>query len=142
VTSDVPTRSNAPFPLHFFLPLPPLDEVLDAATRLNIAGRRRRLAKEEEEQQQQQQRQQQPQPQRAKTSTTMFCQGEAFVQIHIEDEGDEDEVLDAVVEDTVVDVLAARVEGNEWWTVGLLCCWVVGIVGMLEWLECLTTLTT
>ena len=126
------TRSNAPFPPPSPLsPLlsPPfsLDEVLDAATRLNIAGRRRRLAKEEEEQQQQQQQQhqqQQQQPQQAKTSTTMFCQGEAFVQIHIEDEGDEDEVLDAVVEDTVVDVLAARVEGKEWLTVGLLGCWV------------------
>ena len=107
--------------------------MLDAATRLNIAGRRRRLAKEEEEQQQQQQQQhqqQQQQPQQAKTSTTMFCQGEAFVQIHIEDEGDEDEVLDAVVEDTVVDVLAARVEGKEWLTVGLLLgCWVVGLLG-------------
>ena len=82
--------------------------MLDAAQLLNIAGRRRRLAKEEEEQQQK------PQEKRAKTSTTMFCQGEAFVQIHIEDEGDEDEVLDAVVEDTGVDVLAARVEGKEW----------------------------
>ena len=106
--------------------------MLDAATRLNIAGRRRRLAKEEEEQQQHLQQQQQQQPQQAKTSTTMFCQGEAFVQIHIEDEGDEDEVLDAVVEDTVVDVLAARVEGNEWLTVGLLGCWVVVVVGLLE----------